>query len=637
MVVYFSQEKLWSYSEATTLSDAFGPFKAFDRVGRQTQLHQAWSHILTYNWDKKGKSPALYFHGSPGLGKTYLLRELFSKKNGDFPSESAKAVKALKFLVLDFNRSACRQAKIFKNDFKECPNLFALSRLFYVTFAAQSKLTWIQFLRKAVVPLIRAGLTDELGQLMEQQIRIAKGEGKCVILVDEVLKTRELGVAFAKEVRSSVCDWMDQKLCDIVLFSSLDAEFIRKERTASGRAVLSITTLPLLKPAESAKFLRENINAVFIDAEGYSVNREYIMEQLAVISGGHPRSLEYIIDVCKKNLESNSPIHIEYVIKSAAKALCGAYDDVTNWQGLFNVVFLAEQVKKGAFLDGKGRKSETFRSLVTRGVLIDSFGEEITDYFVPTLPELFLHTWLLNLGAECLNEEVRRLLGQILETRYKFASVDFEIIHSSWEQMMRHVRQGQLKYSRIPLNDLYRLNVTNSSAPAASCLVDGSSILREFQYIKNTKIVLQPNTIYNPKYKQNSGWDRLIVLEAFPSGGNSSQRYLLPLFIQNKFNKDNSTTKLKLDDVKKAHNHCMKFVRNRIKLASGFSLLSTTDDNSVLLFVAKTDKNNNAVTEAPSNILFCFEEDLKRLYGPTLKSFVNTLQPGHSIYVRTPK
>jgi hypothetical protein len=51
-------------------------------------------------------------------------------------------VKALKVLVLDFNRFACSGANVFKDDLNEYANLFALSRLFYATFAKQDVLAW---------------------------------------------------------------------------------------------------------------------------------------------------------------------------------------------------------------------------------------------------------------------------------------------------------------------------------------------------------------------------------------------------------------------------------------------------------------------------------------------------------------
>ena len=116
------------------------------------------------------KQEALYFHGSPGLGKTYLVRRIFSKT--DFPCGYGRAVEAIKFLALDFNRSACNDACRFKEDLKNNPNLFALARLFYVNFAVQKKLKWDVFLEEAVVPLIRYGLAIKFVELMELQFKI---------------------------------------------------------------------------------------------------------------------------------------------------------------------------------------------------------------------------------------------------------------------------------------------------------------------------------------------------------------------------------------------------------------------------------------------------------------------------------
>jgi hypothetical protein len=131
----FFSEETWSYKGETTLLASFGKFRDLTRVGREKQLNDIWKQILQSNSVESGKSEVLYFHGSPGLGKTYLLRELFSKEVGDYPHEFEAEVKALKILVLDFNRSACIEGKVFKNDLKEHANLFALSRLFYVNFA----------------------------------------------------------------------------------------------------------------------------------------------------------------------------------------------------------------------------------------------------------------------------------------------------------------------------------------------------------------------------------------------------------------------------------------------------------------------------------------------------------------------
>ena len=98
MIFYFKEGKCWSYSEPTTIAAAFGPFRDFPRVGRGTQLSEIWTEILSCNNGIENKCSALYFHGSPGLGKTYLLRKIFSKQ--DFPSKYAEEVEAVKFLVL---------------------------------------------------------------------------------------------------------------------------------------------------------------------------------------------------------------------------------------------------------------------------------------------------------------------------------------------------------------------------------------------------------------------------------------------------------------------------------------------------------------------------------------------------------
>jgi hypothetical protein len=293
-------------------------------------------------------------------------------------------------------------------------------------------------------------------------------------------------------------------------------------------------------------------------------------------------------------------------------------------------VLLGERVHGSDLFAG----GESYRSLVMRGVLIDSFSED-NPSFIPTVPELYLHRWILR---NQLEGNITTFLSQILETRYKFIAKEFESIHSSWEKMMRYVRQGKPRYLRIPLNDLYCLELPGGAAPITRCLVDGSSILTEIEYKKGTKIKLQPNTIYNPANDDsNPGWDRLIVLEAFPvsSGSNSSKRYLLPLFIQNKFSSEDALTMLGSPEVNIINDNCKKFMKF-ITFDSEFSPIQTADDKYVLLLVAKRNNNANIYEGTPSNVMLCLEENLEKLYGPTLKGFVSSLQPGPSVSVKLP-
>ena len=173
---------------------------------------------------------------------------------------------------------------------------------------------------------------------MEQQLRSFKGERRCVVFVDETIKTEEHG---ANRVRSDVCKWMDQGLCNAVLFSCLDAKFMTQEITTSGRAVDAVTTPPLLNLIESILFFDGSIKAEFVDGEGNSVrNREAVVKQLALASGGHPRSIEFINNYCNFLTGSVKTIEIKAVVNDAARNLCARYRDVNNWVQLFyNLLF----------------------------------------------------------------------------------------------------------------------------------------------------------------------------------------------------------------------------------------------------------------------------------------------------------
>ena len=565
----FFLEGNWTYKGNATLLASFGNFRDLSRVGRVKQLNDIWRQILESNTMESGKSEVLYFHGSPGLGKTCLLREIFSKKVGDYRPEFEAEVKALKVLVLDFNRSACIEAKNFKDVLNEHANLFALSRLFYVTFAEQDIFAWDSFLR-AVVGLIRKGYSDTLTTLMKARIKTITKNIRCVVLVDEIMKTFEIGHTFSEKVRSSVCKWVDDGICHVILFLCLDASFITSEVTVSGRVVTAVTTLPLLEHLHSIAILKNKIKVNFVDDGGGHFDKGVIFNQLATISGGHPRSLEYIIDECNKYPYSILKIDFMLVMKAAATKLCSACTDTKDWKRLFVYVMLARTVKKDAKLGDEN--SEVLKSLVTRGVLIDSF-EDGSDSFIPTVPELFLHKWLLKAGNDSLDSDERRYLDEILRLRSCFTPIKFEVFHSSWEKLMRRVRKSAPdEYSRIPLNKLYYNTLRDNAAAAASCLVDGQSILKEILYDSNSRVTLTPNIIYNPQSAENPGWDRLLTMEAFPLAEKSisKKRFIIPVFLENKFSGDDAKTAFSLSDVKESHTHCMTFLQERVSFSDIF-------------------------------------------------------------------
>jgi len=139
-------------------------------------------------------------------------------------------------------------------------------------------------------------------------------------------------------------------------------------------------------------------------------------------------------------------------------------------------------------------------------------------------------------------------------------------------------------------------------------------------------------------------WDRLIFFEVFPSGQAKRTRYTLPVFIQNKYSADGASTKLTLTTANAAAEHCGDFLKQHCRFTdcklipekTKWFRFGSTEFQYVLIFIVKQAPHLNTSSLAPSNIIFCFEEDLKLLYGKTLSGFVKYLIPDSTIYATTP-
>ena len=247
-------------------------------------------------------------------------------------------------------------------------------------------------------------------------------------------------------------------------------------------------------------------------------------------------------------------------------------------------------------------------------------------------------------GDDSLDSDERRYLDEILRLRSSFPAVKFEVFHSSWEKLMRHVRQSAPEYSRIPLNMLYCNALRDNAAAAASCPVDGQSILEEIRYDSNSRVILTPNVIYNPQSAGNPGWDRLLIMEAFPPAEKSRSRrsFIIPVFIQNKFSGDGAKTSLSLSDVQESHRHCMTFLQERVSTADGFHFFSRkeqwfwkrskpSESDFILLLVAEPKINSDAIRNSPPIVLFCSTVELASLYGPALTGFLRSMRQGPSV------
>ena len=93
--------------------------------------------------------------------------------------------------------------------------------------------------------------------------------------------------------------------------------------------------------------IRDQIKLEFVNDDGAPVNEREEFETFALVTGGHPRSIQYIIEKCNACIGSTRELSLTNIIDEAAESLCAAYFGVSNWKRLFEVILLAMKVKKG--------------------------------------------------------------------------------------------------------------------------------------------------------------------------------------------------------------------------------------------------------------------------------------------------
>ena len=82
----------------------------FPRGGRVEKMHQLSKSILSTNaTEDKAKCEVLCIHGLSGIEKTYMLREMYLRKDDDIPMHLKSEEKKVTFLFLKLNRSACTE------------------------------------------------------------------------------------------------------------------------------------------------------------------------------------------------------------------------------------------------------------------------------------------------------------------------------------------------------------------------------------------------------------------------------------------------------------------------------------------------------------------------------------------------
>ncbi len=356
------------------------------------------------------------------------------------------------------------------------------------------------------------------------------------------------------------------------------------------------------------------------------MDKTSIFTLLAQLSGGHPRTVQWLIE------ELNKIKHLENIEKLIARVtdlLLATYIAPSSWKELFKVVLLGQKVEL-TYMIG----DETVKSLINRGILTASLSP-VDKSVIPRLPEIFLLWFSSDTNPDNESKDFINELRLLLSARRGSTRKKWEDVHGAWERLMRYVRP--ISFERIALWKLY--NFKEHTGDLWNVEVNGCARLEILQYRKNEILKLKPNTWYNTEDDNQPGWDKLMVLAAFPHK-QTTKKFILPVFIQNKFSKEDSTTFYSLQDVEESRLNCKKFMKQFVTVERGQNLLpkrfknftwfNSDDDmesNFVLIFLVKGIVANNAIENCPNNVKVLEVSDLPDVYGPTIAMFVNSLVP----------
>ena len=602
------------------------------RQGRQEELRKIWQSIRQFFNSPAGRRALYYLHASPGVGKTYLLREVLKRLEQDIPEALREFAQDVAFAVVNFNSSMKPPegypARAPWNEHIRL--LLPLTLRLVYSNCCKPDITWPRFLSEVFDANINPR-SLELEPVLSL-LRRSSGKTKLVLLVDELMNADLVQRGLAETVRHALCRAQDT-FCDddfsfMALFSTLDEQLMLQERrlpgstgpmlvtAATGRPVMAATGLPLFDREQTAALLSASLPDGYRTYREHAISKEAVIRFLTALTGGHGRCIEFVLrTVGDHQASSLHPVTLDWLIADAVK-LCGSVYAQMRLPVL-KLVLLGKPVKKTfALPDAYG----TINDLVANGELIDSFPDPNNVQMTPAVPPMFLHVWLAANKENAEVTDLHRHLRRLVDLVWKFEPQDFECFHARWEALIRHCRRSADAghYRDISLFELYgRPRHSGRHGPSAllNSRVDASVLLHicgdEIDWGKITAERLQ-RMCWLPPNPQNAGFDALL-----PYPTHDEEREIILVFIENRHSRADATTKLTLKEVRSKHKHCKEFAQKHF---------NTCD--FVLLFVCLREANGNAISEAPANCAFLLREELTHLYGPTLMRVAESLDGG---------
>jgi hypothetical protein len=308
---------------------------------------------------------------------------------------------------------------------------------------------------------------------------------------------------------------------------------------------------------------------------------------------------------------------MKYCIEESAAELLRTYG--TPPSALMRACILAAKVRTRERVSDE----KTYSDCVARGLVIASFSNIEDTSFVPRVPPIFVYQW--QIYNENVEDAFFPALTTLLGCLGYWEPIALEIVHLSWEELIRHCRGFEM-YSAVTLSDLYKNPAMSRKKDLLLIRVDGSLRLdgvknfdRDGRQLASSTTDIRCRYVWRPSDPQNAGFDLLLFFHTVPRRGRC-----LPLFVECKFSLQESTTTLGLPEVEKKYASCKEFAIKHLHT-----------EQFAVMFLCLRDISKSAIERAPAQCMFLDRAHVDILYGPTLSALIQTVEDGLDRVQRT--
>jgi len=545
----------------------------------------------------------------------------------------------LVFLGISFNGITS-----IEYDQNDSPSSMIVKRLFYSEFVDVSKVSYGRFNLLVKQLIDRDGLNEGiLFEWLSYLLKI-KFPGKTfILLVDELLKLDKVSTTTTSQVRSLLCRLADDEPSLgllFVVFSTLRLDVMEAEVRASGRKLIAITKLPLLSISDASAMLGQAVKEECTFEDG---TRDGFVNTLAEISGGHPRTVEYMRNVIEAN--DCDPLPLSKVVYDAEHQLRSTYPNNPEIPlSLVETALLGDRVK----LSDRAVGSKTYEDLIADGLLIGNEDSSSKNDYAPVLPEIVLYAVAQKF------QRLRDMRTFMMFDRYRMDSLSFEEFHVRWEQLRRSLMQqrngaaADSNQSHKKLTAIYGYNaddyysaslkeVVVEDSPAPLMIIqatfeDFTYFIQEKRYTtvnRNSRLCLEkdmPGRLFRFP-KDHPGSEFFITYEM---AVDENKKDILHVHVQNKRSDESSNLKISKMDIDVAWNHIKTFERE---------VLGNTDESKiVLVLIANRGVNDNCysalkVSALKGNIILLEENPqkpnrnaLSQMYGSQFENLLDDVR-----------